>query len=268
MTTPHNIIPNADPSQTWITMAEQWPHTPTIERLTEALAAWHAFRDSIKGAAGNPPEFLTMTDPAGREHAFDVAHSEPLNIAPVNLHNHDLIALNDCLQSQRLYYDAADLFQRIDFRTPPDRPETKDLTPQQWYAGATGLFIHAMARHADDATTIGIAWQRWRPDIDGKAEYVMTKLSRNRDWLGFNALLTNLQDVKFAVYHTEHDPLLPGYAVGYPSQDTNLSSYERNPFPPGQATNLQKLLLWHGADQCFWTGSKDIEPTTTPRQQK
>ena len=255
MTTPHDIIPNDDPSQDWLTMAEQWPYTPTIERLTNAFATWNAFRDSMKGAAGNPPEIVTMTDSAGIEHPFDVAHAETLNIAPTNLENHDLIALNDCLQAQRLFQDASNLFQRIDFRTPPNRPEIQDLTPQQWYAGATGLFLNAMARHADDITTIGIAWQQWRPGIASKAEYVMTKLSRNRDWLGFNVLLTNLQDVKFAVYHTEHDPLLPGYAVGYPSQDTNLSPYEHNPFPPGQATNLRNILLWHGADQCCWTGA-------------
>ena len=110
-----------------------------------------------------------------------------------------------------------------------------------------------MAQHAENENTIGVASQRWLTDTDQQSEFVMTKLSRQPGWMGFNPLLRNLQQVAFMVYHSEQSPALPGY----PAQDTDLSRYEHNRFPTGPAQDLREALPWHGAATCAWTNVHD-----------
>ena len=247
-----------DPAESWPMMVNEWPNTPTMEQLTAAATSWQMVRQFTKGAASQEPKMVVVTDANGTEHPFDVAHADTLELVPINQTNRDTVAFNDCIQSMRLYQAATDLFQLIDFHAyrggPEDASELPDFSPTQWYSAAVAQFIHTMAQQGESANTIGIAWQRWRKDLDDKSEYVMTKLSRDEDWMGFNITLENIQDVKFACYQSKHDDQVPGFAVGYPAQDNDLSQYYGKPFPKGQATQLRDLLLWHGAAECIWAG--------------
>ena len=254
-----------DPAESWPMMVDEWPNTPTMERLTDAVVGWQIARQNVKGAAGREPEIVMITDANGSEQPFDVTHSDILEMAPINQYSTDTISLNDCLQAMKLYQAATDLFQMIDFHAYRGGPEhaskLPSFTPEQWYSVAVAQFLHTMAQHGESTNTIGISWQKWREDLKDKSEYVMTKLSRDEDWMGFNITLENIQDVKFVCYQAEHRQLVPGFAVGYPAQDNDLSRHNDNPFPKGQATQLRDLLLWHGAAECVWAGANKYTKT-------
>ena len=245
-----------DPAESWPMMVNEWPNTPTMEQLTAAATGWELVRHHAKGAASQEPKMVMVTDANGTEHPFDVAHADTLKLVTINQPDANIISFNDCIQSMRLYQSATDLFQRINFHAYRGGPgDASEYPNSEWYSTAVSQFIHTMAQHGESANTIGISWQRWREDLDGKSEYVMTKLSRDQNWMGFNITLENIQDVKFACYQSQHDHLLPGFAVGYPAQDNDLSQHSGNPFPKGQATQLRELLLWHGATECTWAGA-------------
>ena len=78
-------------------------------------------------------------------------------------------------------------------RQRPHRPNTNDLTERQSHSGAITPFRKAMAQHAENQNTIGVASQRWLTDAEQQSAFVMTKLSQQPNWMGFNPLPQNLR---------------------------------------------------------------------------
>ena len=244
-------------TQNWSTIVQDWPHTPTPERLEAAIKAWNAISGIAKGIAGQEEQTILVPDHQGKQHPFNTAHTQTLNFLDDDPAALDLIAFNDCMQAMLLHKEAVKLFQAIDFHsyrggytTVPD--DLSHMTPANWYAAALTQFLQSMAMQGDGDTTIGIAWQQWQENST-KAAVVMTKLSRHPDWMGFNPMLQGLQQVKFVFHPAEEEPCLPGHLLGFPAQDNHFPDLEQNPFPPGQATALRNILNWHGAAQCLWS---------------
>ena len=129
--TPHRPRPEAAHALGCSETLSRWPHTPSSEQLLQTVTIWNDMRDSMIGAAPTKAEIVNVTAHNGLQYPFDVAHDEPINVTPHTAYGAALHGLNDCLQAQRLYHDAADLFRRIDFHQRPDQPDTSHLTERQ-----------------------------------------------------------------------------------------------------------------------------------------
>lgn len=241
---------------------EGWPNAPGPRRLANAnntrqhlLNLLEDYRRTHPQLCPPKPEPFTFTDAQGREHTFDTAHEATIDIIPKDKQQADAIALHDCYQAVKFTEAANNLFNEMDFKAyrggPGDADKVPEFTPGQWYSAALAQFLTAMGSYGESGNCIGLTWQRWSDTLPNKAEFVMTKLSRHRDWMGLNLALADTIRLRFLIYPYHHNPRIPGFAVGYPGEES-LGTEGRKTFPKGQATILKDLLLWHGADECRW----------------
>ena len=239
----------------------KWPGTPGGRRLRKAFEMRLNIQSELSEKAkpyifGEEPSFEIITDSAGVEHCFDTSHENALDIRPRNVDEADACAMHDVIQAVKFSQAVNKLFLEMDFRKYRGGTDDKDieglLTPDQWYSAAVTQFVCAMATHGEGLSTIGMAFQRFSLEDTTKSAYVFTKLSRHRDWIGFNPNLENVSRVRFVIHPSAQGIDVPGYAIGYPAEDNNLDDRAGNAFPDGQATVLRDLLLAHGSPQCVW----------------
>lgn len=234
-----------------------WPATPDQERMEQALTtltvmeAASGFSIHSIGIPARVPEeerpkdIIEVPTPDSRTTSFDAYHQRRIHIPDQIIMKDRKVrnaqALHDCLQAAAFSQACAELFNQ----TAPQGPDQ------------TSWFVHTAANLGDSTHTIGIAIQRPNPDLPGKDITVVTKVPRNKHWMGYNANIQNLKGLTFRIFGALDVAHLPSYVIGCPSEREfeGVTGTPVRPAPKREVGMLAKILKYHGADECLWIPS-------------
>ena len=94
------------------------------------------------------------------------------------------------------------------------------------------------------------------PDIIlATSDFVFGTLPRHPGWMGFCPALRLITGCEALVFEDNETQRRPATVIAYPKADIQDDNSPARPFPPGQATTVRNLLLWHGASP-RWMPSK------------
>ena len=206
-----------------------WPHTPSPDRLLRArVEVERHMRAGMPMGINLDPEYgtdLKMTDPwyLLEEETRDIYRKWGLEEASKSLR---------------------------EMGTPINTLDVKDV-------------LQDIAAEADTRMTFGIAI--FRPDPLGETTHTVafSRLSRNPDWMGRDAILLKVQGLVALVYESVWESHIPGVVVALALPDPILAhgALTHVPFPEGQAAWLQEVLEFHGA-LAYWLEDTDSAETT------
>ena len=105
------------------------------------------------------------------------------------------------------------------------------------------------ARAADTEHTIGgiIVWKR-----DDDEERALFKLARHPEWMGLHRILPFMKDMNITLFESQKRPKTTGMALAESEWDAGRASPNEGEMPTEEATELARILRWHGAAQVRW----------------
>ena len=237
-----------------------WPATPDEKRMEQAMATLATMEAAGSFTVHNitipaympeqarPRDLVQIETPDGRQFNFDAFHQRRIDIPDQIIMKDWKIqnaqALHATLQSSAFSEACVELFNDI-------KPQGPD---------ETAWFMHTAANLGDSMHTIGISIQRPNYDRPGKNITVITKVPRNKHWMGYNANIQDLQGLTFRIFGAMDVATLPSYVIGAPTECEDGGPDATCP----RANNktevgmLAKILKHHGADECLWVPYESV----------
>ena len=118
--------------------------------------------------------------------------------------------------------------------------------------------VRGIAARGDTRTTIGLAVMNERED---GASCSFGRLSRHPDWMGMNPALPDTRGMEALVAESRERPGRPGSVMAVRARPAPGAGVSQD-FPPGEASALRDILLWHGARPSWAPREQDGEERT------